>query len=341
MKFIDEATIEVIAGDGGRGCVGFRREKYVPRGGPDGGDGGRGGHVIFCTDEGLTTLMDIRYRRKIEVKHGGHGKGKQMNGRSSDDIIVRVPVGTVVSDADTDEILADLDRFPQEWIAAKGGRGGLGNMHFATSVNQAPRKAQPGEPGEKRHLRLELKLLADVGIIGLPNAGKSTLISTVSNSRPKIADYPFTTKVPNLGVVALSDGKSCVMADIPGLIEGASGGAGLGLQFLRHIERTRLLVHLIDPIDPASPDPVQSYDVIRHELGAYNHALLEKPEIICLTKMDIPEAHEQAVRLKKKFAKKTSSPVLQISAATRKGIKELLHAIEIKYVPVTEKGRSL
>ncbi len=330
MKFIDEAIIDVTAGDGGKGCVSFRREKYVPKGGPDGGDGGDGGSVIFKADGGLTTLLDVLYHHHYRAKSGGHGKGSQKYGRSGDDVVVRVPAGTVVFDADTGEKLADLAGVGEEWVAAAGGRGGLGNMHFTSSTNQAPRKATPGKPGEKRRLRLELKLLADVGLVGLPNAGKSTLISALSNARPKVADYPFTTKVPCLGLVKIGEGRSFVMADIPGLIEGAHEGAGMGVQFLRHIERTRMILHLVDLTDHSHPDPVESYRAIRRELAAYDAGLARRPEIVVLTKMDLPEARERAGETEKAIKKISRHKVVSISAPARKGLAELLREIEKK-----------
>ncbi|OGQ22264.1 MAG: GTPase ObgE [Deltaproteobacteria bacterium RIFCSPLOWO2_02_FULL_44_10] len=327
MKFIDEAIIEVKAGDGGDGCASFRREKFVPRGGPDGGNGAHGGDIIIRADEGLTTLMDVRYRRRFEAERGGHGKGSQMHGRSGKDLVLRLPVGTVISDADTEEILMDLDHPKQEWIAAKGGKGGWGNLHYVSSTHQAPRKTEKGVKGEEKRLRLELKLLADVGLVGLPNAGKSTLIAAISNVRPKIADYPFTTKVPNLGVVEYAPEASFVVADMPGLIEGASEGSGMGFQFLRHIERTRVLVHLLDPVDPAHLDPLENYRMIREELRAHGTGLEQRKEIICLTKMDITEAREKAEEVKEELERASQNQVLLISAASRKGLQPLLTAM--------------
>lgn len=327
MKFIDEAIIEVIAGDGGNGSAGFRREKYVPRGGPAGGDGGHGGSVIFRADGGLTTLMDVKYHHRFKALHGGHGKGKQMTGRSGEDKVVRIPAGTVVFDAVTNELLADLCEVGEEWVAASGGRGGLGNMHFTSSTNQAPTKTTPGVKGESRKLRLELKLLADVGLIGLPNAGKSTLVSAVSNARPKIANYPFTTKVPCLGLVRLGEGKHFVMADIPGLIKGAHTGAGLGIQFLKHVERTRVLIHLIDLTDPAQPDPVLTYRTIRKELKAFNPDLVRRPEIVVITKLDIPEARAASAAVKRALARASKKKVVAISAVTHEGLKVLMKEI--------------
>ena len=327
MKFIDEAKIEVTAGDGGDGCVSFRREKYVPMGGPDGGDGGSGGSVIFQTQEGLTTLMDVRYRRHFKAGRGGHGKGKQMTGRSGEDRIVPVPVGSVIFDVASGEMLADLDRPNTDWIAAEGGRGGMGNMRFTTSTNQAPRKATKGRHGEKRKLRIELKLLADVGLVGLPNAGKSTLISAVSNARPKVADYPFTTKVPSLGLVRIDEGASFVIADIPGLIEGASEGAGMGIQFLKHIDRTKLILHLIDLSDPSHPDPVASYRDIRAELAAFNPEMLERPEIVVLTKTDLPEVNGLVAEMKTALMDEGAKEVFAVCAPTHDGLDGLMRRV--------------
>ena len=328
MKFIDEAIIDVIAGDGGNGCVSFRREKYVPKGGPNGGDGGDGGSVMFQVDGGLSTLLDVQYHHNYKAGRGGHGKGKQMYGRGGEDAVVRVPAGTIVYDADTGEMLADLSTVGESWVAAAGGRGGLGNMHFTSSTNQAPRKCTPGTTGQRRRLRLELKLLADVGLVGCPNAGKSTLVSAVSNARPKVADYPFTTKAPCLGLVQLREGKSFVMADIPGLIEGAHDGAGMGIQFLRHIERTRIILHLVDVTDPAHPDPVESYRAIRKELKAYDAKLAKRPEIVVLTKMDLPEARLLKDDVARAIKKVGRHPVVAISAPARQGLEELLLEIE-------------
>ncbi|MBN1283438.1 MAG: GTPase ObgE [Proteobacteria bacterium] len=324
MKFIDEAIIEVTAGDGGNGCASFRREKYVPRGGPDGGDGGDGGSVVFRTDGGLTTLMDVRYKRHFKAGRGGHGKGKQMYGAAGESCLVRLPAGTEVHDADTGEILADLDRPGIEWTAAAGGKGGLGNMRFASSTHQAPREHTPGTKGERRRLRLTLKLLADVGLVGLPNAGKSTLISALSNARPKIAAYPFTTKTPCLGMAKGPDGAGFVIADIPGLIEGAHEGAGMGIQFLKHIERTRIILHLIDPTDPSHEDAAAGYSAIRGELGAYSEELRGRPEIVVLTKMDLPEARERRAEAEAGLSRVGVGRAIAISAPTHEGLGELL-----------------
>jgi GTP-binding protein len=295
MKFIDEARIEVHAGKGGDGASSFRREKYVPRGGPDGGDGGRGGSVYAIADRNINTLIDYRYTRIHRAKDGGKGMGKQCNGRGADDVYLRVPVGTVVTDRDTGERVADLAADGQTALLAKGGRGGLGNVNFKSSTNRAPRYAQPGEPGESRNLSMELRVLADVGLLGLPNAGKSTFIRAVSSARPKVADYPFTTLQPNLGVVRIGHEASFVIADIPGLIEGAAEGAGLGHQFLRHLARTRLLLHLVDvaPVEPGA-DPVKDVRAIVAELKKYDPALAAKPRWLVLNKIDlVPEADRE------------------------------------------------
>jgi len=327
MKFIDEAIIEVEGGRGGDGCISFRREKYVPRGGPNGGDGGKGGDVIFETDEGKTTLMDVKYNKHFRAGHGTHGMGKNMHGKSGSDKVVKLPVGTIVIDADTNNELADLNKFPMRWVAAAGGAGGRGNASFVSSVNQAPRKAEKGKKGEKRRLLLQLKLLADVGVIGLPNAGKSTLVSTISNAKPKVADYPFTTKVPTLGLVEIPNLGSFVIVDIPGLIENAHKGAGLGLQFLRHIERTKIFLHLIDITDPMYNDATQSYKTIRSELASYSKDLLIKPEIVVLTKMDLPGALEKKKEALQNLRRVVFSDIHCISAATNEGIDALLRRV--------------
>ncbi|SHE40208.1 GTPase ObgE [Thermomonas hydrothermalis] len=294
MKLVDEAEITVIAGNGGNGCISFRREKFIPLGGPDGGDGGDGGDVWLQADENLNTLVDFRHQTKFKAQRGENGMGRQMYGKAGEDLVITVPVGTVVHNVETDEIIGDLTEHGQRLLVAKGGRGGLGNMHFKSSVNRAPRKATPGGEGETRVLRLELKLLADVGLLGFPNAGKSTFIRAVSAATPKVADYPFTTLYPNLGVVSVEPGRSFVIADIPGLIEGAAEGAGLGSLFLRHIQRTRLLLHLVDisPMDPLNgaqglPSPVQQVRAIERELGRFDPALLEKPRWLVLNKADL------------------------------------------------------
>jgi GTP-binding protein len=322
MQFIDYAKIYVKAGDGGRGCVSFRREKYVPRGGPDGGDGGRGGNIVIRASQDLNTLLDLRYRHEYRAKRGGHGKGKNMHGSDAEDLIIAVPVGTVVKDEGTGHIIADLDHPGTGSIVARGGRGGLGNSHFATPTRQAPRFAQGGETGEEKSLVMELKLLADVGLIGMPNAGKSMLISVISSSRPKIADYPFTTLVPNLGVVKLGNFRSYVVADIPGLIGGAHKGIGLGFQFLRHVERTSLLLHLVDVSLGPAGDSVENMDKINIEIGLYNEELLRKPQIVVATKCDIAD-EEKLGRLATR-CREGSIDFFAISSLTGMGVKDLL-----------------
>ena len=317
MKFIDEVTITVQSGDGGNGCVSFRREKHVPRGGPDGGDGGKGGDVILKSTSHRRTLFPFRFRRQFKAQKGAHGQGKQMTGRSGKDLIIEVPPGTLVTDADTGEICKDFSLPDETFIVAAGGRGGQGNTRFKTSTHRTPRFAQPGEVGQTLILKLELKLLADVGIIGLPNAGKSTLISVISSARPKIADYPFTTLVPNLGVVQAVDGEPFVVADIPGLIEGAHEGAGLGTQFLRHVERTRILVHLIDASQVDPENPLNDYQTINNELALHSEELSRKPQLLVLNKMDLPGTEKAAKAIQAEFSDKH---VMMISAATREGV---------------------
>ena len=299
MKFVDEARIHVKAGDGGNGCVSFRRERFIPRGGPDGGNGGKGGDVILQADAQLSTLLDLTYPKPLRAQKGTHGKGKDQTGRNGEDLLVRVPVGTLVRDDQTGEVLQDLLFDGQRFVGAEGGRGGRGNARFATPTRRAPRHAEKGEKGEERWLRLELKLLADVGLIGYPNAGKSTLLSKISSARPKIADYPFTTLVPNLGVVTREEHRPFVVADIPGLIEGASAGAGLGLTFLRHVERTRLLIHLLDISEEPSRNPIKDFHALNHELNAYHPSLLEKVQIVALNKIDLPSVRERAADIRK------------------------------------------
>jgi len=323
LKFVDQARIRVVSGKGGRGCLSFRREAFVPKGGPDGGDGGKGGDVIIEADSSLNTLLDCQYQQLYRAKNGGHGSGNNRQGRSAADLIIKVPAGTIVKDDETGEIVADLDTPDSKVVVARGGRGGRGNARFASSRNRAPRRFEEGWPGEEKWLVLELKLIADVGLIGLPNSGKSTLISRVSNARPKIADYPFTTKVPALGVVRIADGFDLVMADIPGLIEGAHKGAGMGDRFLRHVERTRVLLHLIDPSPQLTPAPQERFSMIMRELASYSEDLVKTPMIAVITKMDLPENREPAARLKKAFLKQ-GIPVHEISAITGQGVKELL-----------------
>ncbi|EHL73366.1 GTPase ObgE [Bacillus smithii] len=326
--FVDQVKIYVKGGDGGNGMVAFRREKYVPKGGPAGGDGGKGADVVFEVDEGLRTLMDFRYQRHFKAPRGENGMSKNQHGKNAEDMVVKVPPGTVVIDDDTKEVIADLTEHGQRVVVAKGGRGGRGNTRFATPANPAPEICEKGEPGEERYVVLELKLLADVGLVGFPSVGKSTLLSVVSRARPKIADYHFTTIVPNLGVVETEDGRSFVMADLPGLIEGAHQGVGLGHQFLRHIERTRVIVHVIDMSASEGRDPYEDYVTINNELKEYNLRLTERPQIIVANKMDIPEARENLKRFKEKLQE--DYPVFPISAATREGIRELLFAIADK-----------
>ena len=333
--FVDEAKIFVKAGDGGNGCVAFRREKYVPRGGPSGGDGGRGGSVYLEANPNDNTLLRYRYNREFKADRGRHGEGSNCSGVSGDDTVLKVPVGTLVFDSTGNVLLADLKRPGQRLLVAQGGRGGRGNQHFAKPWHQAPREKEEGEAGEERNLRLELKLLADVGLVGFPNAGKSTLISVISAARPKIANYPFTTLEPNLGVVNADGGtgghgtelgRTFVVADLPGLIEGASQGAGLGIRFLRHVERTRLLVHLIDTSDMAEMDPVKAFEIIEGELGAFSEKLLEKPMIVAATKLDATTDRTKLEELRE-FCKKKGLEFHAISAAAGEGVKELVRGI--------------
>ena len=326
--FLDEVKIFVRSGDGGNGLVAFRREKYVPKGGPAGGDGGRGANVVFIVDEGLRTFMDYRYQKKFVAPNGENGMSKGMHGRKSKDLYLKVPPGTVIRDTDTGEVLADLVEHEQEVIVARGGRGGRGNCRFATPSNPAPEIAENGEPGEERNLTLELKLMADVGLVGFPSVGKSTLLSITSKAKPKIADYHFTTLAPNLGVVETKDHRSFVMADLPGLIEGASQGVGLGHQFLRHIERTKVIVHVIDMSATDGRNPYEDYKVINAELGEYNMRLLERPQVVVANKMDIPVASENLVEFKKRLAEDGEDvDIVEISAFTRNNIDHLLYKI--------------
>ena len=333
MKFIDEVFITVQSGDGGRGCVSFRREKFVPRGGPDGGDGGKGGDVVLQSTSRRRTLYPFRFRRQFKANNGAHGQGKNKTGKNGEDLTIEIPPGTLVSDAETNDLLIDFTRSDNSFVIAKGGRGGQGNARFKSSINRAPRFAQPGEPGQLLKIKLELKLLADVGIIGLPNAGKSTLISVLSSATPKIADYPFTTLNPTLGVVQPDQEESFVVADIPGLIEGAHKGAGLGIRFLRHIERTRILVHLIDASNIDPQDPLASYDTINGELAQYNPMLIEKPQILVLNKMDITGTGQNAALFQ---AAVKDRQVTKISAAARRGI----DALKLKLVEMLDNPES-
>jgi GTP-binding protein len=329
--FIDEAKIRVKAGDGGNGCMAFRREKFVPRGGPSGGDGGKGGDIVMESSERHNTLVHFRFNPEYKAERGRHGEGSNRKGRDGADVVLKVPVGTIVYDDDTGERLHDFSRPDERLVIARGGRGGRGNARFATSTHQAPRECEPGRPGEERAYRLELKLLADVGLVGYPNVGKSTLISRISAARPKIADYPFTTLQPNLGVVAVGepgdpDQVSFVVADIPGLIEGAHTGAGLGTQFLRHIERTRLLVHLVDVSDSSGrPDPLHDVEVITGELKSFGAHLEDKPVLLVASKMDI--ANREKLAKLRRYVKKLSLDLYPISAATGEGVEALKLAI--------------
>ena len=329
MKFVDEATIDVVAGDGGNGCMSFRREKFLPFGGPNGGDGGRGGSVFAVGDRNLNTLIDFRYARRHEGRRGENGRGSDQYGAASDDIALRMPMGTIITDLETNQVFAELLVPDEKVLIVKGGDGGFGNLHFKTSTNRAPRQKTPGWPGEQRKLKLELRVLADVGLLGMPNAGKSSFITAVSNARPKIADYPFTTLHPNLGVVRVAPEQSFVVADIPGLIEGASEGAGLGHLFLRHLQRTHLLLHVVDfaPFDD-TVDPVAQAKAIVVELKKYDQSLFEKPRWVVLNKLDMVPAEEREKRVKdfvKRF--KWKGPVFQISALTREGCEPLTRAI--------------
>jgi len=322
--FIDRAVIHVKGGDGGRGAVSFRREKFIPKGGPDGGDGGHGGDVVLVADEGLSTLLDFQYRRHYSAERGAHGQGANRHGRRGSSLIVPVPVGTVVRDARTRELLADLVQHGQRVVVARGGRGGRGNARFATSTRRVPRRAEPGGPGEERDVELELKLIADVGLVGFPNTGKSTLLARVSAARPRIADYPFTTTEPYLGVVAVSDGRSFVLADIPGLIAGAHQGAGLGHTFLRHISRTSVLIHLVDLAAPER-DPLADVEAVNRELRLYDPALGERPMLYALNKVDLPAARERAAGVAAVLQARGCA-VFVISAATGEGVDPLLVA---------------
>lgn len=328
IMFVDQVKIYVKAGNGGDGMVAFRREKFVPNGGPAGGDGGKGADVVFVVDEGLRTLVDFRFKRIFKAEHGEHGMSKSMHGRGAEDLVVKVPQGTIVKDIDTGEIIADLVAHGQRAVIAKAGRGGRGNKRFATPANPAPELSENGEPGQERNVQLELKVLSDVGLVGFPSVGKSTLLSVVSAARPKIAAYHFTTIVPNLGMVDAGDGRSFVMADLPGLIEGASQGVGLGHQFLRHIERTRVIVHVIDMSGSEGRVPYEDYMAINNELEQYNLRLMERPQIIVANKMDMPDAEENLNEFKTKIAE--DIPVFPISAVTKTGLRELLLAIADK-----------
>ncbi len=325
IMFVDEVTIEVKAGNGGNGAVSFRREKFVPHGGPNGGDGGAGGDIILEADSNLSTLLDFRYQQHYDAENGAAGTGQEMHGKSAGNLVMKVPIGTSVTDVETGRIIADLTRHGETVIIAQGGQGGRGNSHFSSSVQQAPKFAENGEPGEHKKLILELKLLADVGLIGYPNVGKSTLIAAISAAKPKIANYPFTTLVPNLGVVAVEMDRNFVVADIPGLIEGASDGIGLGHQFLRHIERTRLLAHLVDISGLTGRDPMDDYAIINRELRAYSEALANLPQVIVLSKIDVVDP--DVVALYREEFEAEGHSVFPISAATRQGLEPLVFAL--------------
>jgi len=338
MRFIDEVTLQVRAGDGGDGCVAFLREKYRPKGGPAGGDGGDGGDIVFLVDAGLSTLQDLRYQSLIQAEHGEMGRGKQQYGKRGEDREVRVPPGTMVHDVEDGSVIADLKHGGDRVVIARGGRGGLGNMHFATSTNQAPRRAQPGTPGEQHRLRLELRLLADVGIVGYPSVGKSSFIARVSAARPKVADYPFTTLVPNLGVVRIGDDQSFVLADIPGLIEGAHTGAGLGDRFLRHIRRTFVLIHVIDPSGLTGRDPLRDYETINHELAAFDSELADKPQIVVANKMDLAESRAAFPALERELAAR-GVRLHAISAVTSEGIAAFIQEVGRRFLELAAERR--
>lgn len=328
MKFIDEARIEIAAGNGGDGCASFRREKFIPKGGPDGGDGGRGGSIWAAADGNINTLIDFRYARRHQAKNGENGRGADCYGAGGADIDLRVPVGTIIRDADTGESLADLAEHGQRTLLARGGRGGIGNLHFKSSINRTPRQFTKGEPGQRRTLNLELRVLADVGLLGLPNAGKSTLIRAVSNARPKVADYPFTTLHPNLGVVRVGPEQSFVIADVPGLIEGAAEGAGLGHQFLRHLSRTDLLLHLVDCMPPEGGDPVRDVRAIVAELRKYDGELYRKPRWLVLNKIDLVPGDERDALIREfRRRLRTKAPLHVVSAATGEGCQALVQAV--------------
>jgi GTP-binding protein len=342
VRFIDECEIRVEAGNGGNGAIAFRREKYVPFGGPSGGDGGRGGDVVFVADPGLGTLYDLKHQRVLRADKGQNGMGRDCYGRGGEDFNVRVPVGTIVFDAETGAKICELTEPGARIVIARGGRGGRGNIHFATPVDRAPRRAEPGEAGERKDLRLELKVMADVGLLGFPNVGKSTLISSVSRAHPKIADYPFTTLTPHLGVVSLSEGtrgqsRTFVIADIPGLIPGASSGAGLGVQFLKHLERTRLLLHLVTLTDEPGRSPLDDYHVIRNELATFDPELAKRPEIVAMTKADLPEVREAHAELAPAF-QAIGVDLRLVSAVTHEAMTDLMNELyeRIKTEPVEE-----
>ena len=335
--FIDRVKIQIKAGDGGSGVTAFRREKFIPRGGPSGGDGGVGGSIWIESDEGLNTLLHLRYNPEHKAERGHHGEGSNRHGKNGSDVIIRVPVGTQIFDVETGDMIFDFTEPGQRFLAAKGGKGGWGNQHFATPTRRAPRFHYTGRPGEEKELQLELKLIADVGLVGFPNAGKSTLISVISAAKPKIADYPFTTLEPNLGVVDLGDYNTFVVADIPGLIEGASEGAGLGLKFLRHVERTKLILHLVDVSSISGRDPIEDYEIINRELANYEIDLSDRPQIVVATKLDALDEPERLENLRER-AKKDGKDFLEISAVTNLGTKDLVSAVaeRLKEIKQTE-----
>ena len=329
MRFIDEAKIFVRAGDGGNGCVSFRREKFVPKGGPDGGDGGNGGNIKIVTNKNLSSLLDYRYKKIHKAQNGDGGRGKNQHGKTASDLIIPVPIGTVIKNAEDGKILGDLTQNGMEFIVVKGGKGGKGNARFASSTNRSPQTATKGNPGELLEIELELKLLADVGILGFPNVGKSTLISKMSEARPKIADYPFTTLIPNLGIVRYGNYKSFVVADIPGIIEGASEGTGLGIRFLKHVERTRILIHLLNISPLTNRNPTDDYKKMNVELRKYSKDLAQKPQIIVINKIDVPNSTDRIKKVVDYF-NSNNVEVLKISAITKKGIKELIYKVAEK-----------
>jgi GTP-binding protein len=326
MKFVDSCEVKVVGGKGGNGAIAFRREKFIPFGGPSGGDGGRGGDVVFLTDPGLSTLLDLTYAHTLKAESGEHGMGSDCYGKAGEDLVTRVPVGTQVIDVASGELLFDLDKPNERTVIARGGKGGRGNIHFASSFDRAPRRSEPGDEGEERKLRLELKVMADVGLLGFPNVGKSTFIRAVSRARPKVADYPFTTLVPHLGVVSVGEEATFVLADIPGLIEGAAEGAGLGVRFLKHVERTRALLHLVT-LDPSEGrDPLKDWAALNAEMEKFDPELAKRPQIVAMTKADLPEVREAYAKVKPKFKRKKVDLHL-VSAATGEGVRELTIAL--------------
>jgi GTP-binding protein len=326
VKFVDACEVRVVAGDGGNGCVAFRREKYVPHGGPSGGDGGKGGDVVFVADEGKATLLDVALTRLLQAERGEHGRGKDQYGKAGKDLVVRVPLGTQGFDAQTSELLFDANTGGVPIVVARGGRGGRGNIHFATPYDRAPRRAEPGTPGEDKALRLELKVMADIGLLGFPNVGKSTFVRAVSRARPKVADYPFTTLVPHLGVARVGEESTFVLADIPGLIPGASEGAGLGVRFLKHVERTRGLLHLVTLDAGEGRDPLGDFDTINAELSKFDARLAQHPQVVAMSKGDLPEVREAWSNARQRFAER-GVDLLLVSAATGQGVPEVLAAL--------------